>query len=99
MPRRASKAGSTLPPLAESTAFTTVASMEGNASFRVFSACSRGLRGLGGFTGGAGSSEVRFCAEPAGPVLVPEGPLLGVEVWSVVADFCCVAVVSFSSEG
>lgn len=57
MPRSASKAGSTLPPLAVRTAFTTATSIDGKASIRVFSACSRGLRGLGGFAGGGGSSD------------------------------------------
>ena len=55
IPSRALKAGSTLPPLAVRTALTTLASMVGNASFRVFSACCRGLKGRGGLAGGASS--------------------------------------------
>ena len=49
------KAGSTFPPLARSTAFTTAASIDGKASFRVFSACCSGANGRGGL-GGATSS-------------------------------------------
>lgn len=56
-PRRALKAGSTLPPLARSTARTTAASILGNASFRVFSACCIGFPGLGGFGGATSSPE------------------------------------------
>lgn len=56
MPKRALNAGSTFPPLAERTARTTLASMDGKASFKVISACSLGLSGRGGFAGGAGSS-------------------------------------------
>lgn len=56
MPSRALNAGSTWPPLAVKTAFTTAASMVGNASFKVFSACCCGDSGLGGF-GGAASSD------------------------------------------
>jgi len=58
LPRRALKAGSTLPPLAVNTALMTAASMLGNASLRVFSACCCGLRGRGGFGGAASSSTV-----------------------------------------
>lgn len=57
VPRRALKAGSTRPPLADSTAFTTAASMLGKASLRVCSFCCCGLKGRGGF-GGASSSTV-----------------------------------------
>jgi hypothetical protein len=56
MPSRALNAGSTSPPLAVSTALMTPGSIEGNASFRVVSACSRGLSGLGGFVGTGPSS-------------------------------------------
>jgi len=54
-------AGSTLPPLATSTALTTLASMPGKASISVFSACCWGLIGRGGFGGGisVASSEKR----------------------------------------
>src|SRR5271156_3106801 len=52
IPRRALKAGSTAPPLAVRTALIIAASVDGKASFRVISACSRRGRGLGGFTGG-----------------------------------------------
>ena len=55
IPKSALNAGSILPPLALNTAFTTAASMEGNASFNVFSACCSGARGRGGFGGGASS--------------------------------------------
>lgn len=55
LPKSALKAGSTFPPLARSTALTTAASIEGNASFSVFSACCSGDNGRGGF-GGATSS-------------------------------------------
>ena len=55
IPKRALNAGSILPPLALNTAFTTAASIEGNASFKVFSACCSGARGRGGFAGGASS--------------------------------------------
>lgn len=55
MPSRALNAGSTWPPLAARTALTTDASIEGKASFRVVSACSRGFIGRGGFGGGASS--------------------------------------------
>ena len=58
LPKRALKAGSILPPLALNTAFTTAASIEGNASFNVFSACCSGARGRGGFGGGASSMSV-----------------------------------------
>ena len=64
IPRSALKAGSTLPPLARKTAFMTVASILGKASFSVFSACCVGLAGRGGL-GGATSS-----AEPEGSILV-----------------------------
>lgn len=63
LPRRALKAGSTLPPLARSTALTTAASMDGNASFSVFSACCSGANGRGGF-GGATSSPKPGCGAP-----------------------------------
>ena len=57
------KAGSILPPLALNTALTTAASMEGNASFNVFSACCSGARGRGGFGGGTSSMPgCRFAA-------------------------------------
>ena len=49
------KAGSTRPPLARKTALTTVASIEGKASRKVFSACCVGLNGRGGLGGGASS--------------------------------------------
>ena len=71
MPSRALKAGSTCPPLAESTAFTTVASMDGKASLRVASACSRGLIGRGGLGGGASSFGGGLGAET--PLLSPAG--------------------------
>jgi hypothetical protein len=50
------KAGSTLYPLATSTAFTTFESIEGKASTSVVSACACGLSGRGGFAGGVSSS-------------------------------------------
>lgn len=55
------KAGSTFPPLATSTALTTLVSMPGKASMSVFSACWCGLIGRGGFGGGisVASSEKR----------------------------------------
>lgn len=53
MPSKALKAGSTSPLLAVRTALTTAASMVGKASRRVFSFCSRWLRGLAGFEGGS----------------------------------------------
>lgn len=46
------KAGSTLPPLATKTALTTLLSMPGKASIRVFCACCCGDMGRGGFGGG-----------------------------------------------
>ena len=52
------KAGSTFPPLARKTAFTTAASMEGNASLSVFSACCSGANGRGGFGGATSSADV-----------------------------------------
>lgn len=55
MPSRALNAGSTLPPLALSTALTTFVSMVGKASMSVFSACCIGLSGRGGFVGGISS--------------------------------------------
>ncbi len=57
VPSRALKAGSTLPPLATSTAFITLVSSEGKASINVASACAWGLIGLGGFGGGADCSS------------------------------------------
>ena len=57
MPSRALNAGSSRPPLARKTAFTTLASIEGNASLRVFSACCSGPSGRGGFGGAASSPE------------------------------------------
>lgn len=60
LPKRALKAGSTLPPLARSTALTTAASIDGNASFSVFSACCSGAKGRGGL-GGATSSPEPAC--------------------------------------
>jgi hypothetical protein len=58
---RALKAGSTFPPLATRTALTTFASMAGNASINVFSACCCVLMGRGGLGGGisVASSEKR----------------------------------------
>lgn len=55
-PSRALNAGSTLPPLAINTALTTLASMSGKASIKVFSAWTCGLEGRGGFAGGSSSS-------------------------------------------
>ena len=57
IPRSALNAGSTFPPLARNTAFTTAGSIDGNASFRVFSACCSGPSGRGGFGGAASSPE------------------------------------------
>ena len=57
MLKRALKAGSTLPPLARSTAFTTAASIEGKASLRVFSANCWGDNGRGGLGGAISSPE------------------------------------------
>ena len=57
LPRSALNAGSTLPPLARSTAFTTAASIFGKASLRVFSACCIGFTGRGGFGGATSSSK------------------------------------------
>ena len=68
LPSRALKAGSSCPPLARNTALTITASIEGNASFNVFSACCSGANGRGGLGGGA-SSPVRgfgFSGEEAG---------------------------------
>lgn len=53
---KALKAGSTLPPLANNTALTTLMSMLGKASIKVASARAWGLMGRGGFGGGASSS-------------------------------------------
>jgi len=64
-PSRALKAGSTFPPLARKTALTTAASMEGNASLSVFSACCSGANGRGGF-GGATSSTDAGCEKADG---------------------------------
>lgn len=58
IPRSAWKALSRFQPLAINTAFTTVASIVGNASLRVFSASCFGLTGLGGF---GGRSSVGAC--------------------------------------
>ena len=58
-------AGSTFPPLARNTAFTTAASIDGKASFSVFSACCSGPSGPGGF-GGAASSPDPGCGVVAG---------------------------------
>lgn len=52
---KALKAGSTFPPLAKSTAFTTLRSIAGKASMRVASASAFGSTGLGGFGGGGGA--------------------------------------------
>jgi hypothetical protein len=78
LPSSALKAGSTRPPLAVRTAFTTAASMLGKASFRVFSACCCGLRGRGGFGGGTSSSStvgfggaVVACTSPS-PLTIPD---------------------------
>lgn len=54
------KAGSTRPPLARKTALTTAASMEGKASFKVFSACCSGANGRGGLGGGTSSPALGF---------------------------------------
>lgn len=61
------KAGSTCPPLARKTALTTAASIEGKASFKVFSACCSGANGRGGLGGGASSAapEVGFSVATA----------------------------------
>lgn len=58
IPRSALNAGSICPPLAVKTALTTTASMLGNASFRVFSACCCGLSGRGGLGGGMSSARI-----------------------------------------
>lgn len=58
-------AGSTFPPLATSTAFTTVVSISGNASISVFCACTCGSTGRGGFCGGISSA----CSENLTPCL------------------------------
>ena len=50
-------AGSTFPPLARSTALTTAASMDGKASFKVFSACCSGFNGRGGLGGPTSSPD------------------------------------------
>jgi len=55
MPSNALKAGSNWPLLAVKTALTIEVSIDGKASRRVSSACSRGLSGRGGFAGGASS--------------------------------------------
>lgn len=57
MPSNALKAGSSLPPLARKTALTTAASIAGNASFKVVSACCSGANGRGGFGGATSSPE------------------------------------------
>ena len=62
MPRRALKAGSARPPLARKTALTTAASIVGNASFSVFSACCSGANGRGGFGGATSSPEPGWVA-------------------------------------
>ena len=71
MPRSALKAGSTCPPLAVKTALTTELSIEGNASLKVFSACSLGLSGRGGFGGGFSIVEVGFGGEAAVDSMAP----------------------------
>ena len=58
VPSKALNAGSTFPPLAIRTALTTAASIEGNASRKVFSACCCGFKGRGGFGGGVSSTSV-----------------------------------------
>ncbi len=67
IPSRALKAGSTLPPLARRIALMTAPSIDGKASFRVFSACCSGFNGRGGF-GGATSSPELGCAAVVGVV-------------------------------
>lgn len=64
-PRSALNARSTFQLLAFKTALTTEASMLGKASLKVFSDCSLGLRGLGGFGGAAGGVSVSGCCAGA----------------------------------
>lgn len=60
-PNRALNARSTFQLLAFKTALTTASSTVGNASFSVFTDCSRGLKGRGGFGGAAGGVSVAVC--------------------------------------
>jgi hypothetical protein len=98
MPRSASKAGSTLPPLADRTAFTTERSIEGKASVRVFSACSLGLRGLAGFAGGGGSSDDGSAGEAEAFVVFLGALSLGLEVCLDPVESRSVFVLSFLAE-
>lgn len=69
------KAGSTRPPLARNTALTTVASMEGKASLKVFSACCSGPNGRGGLGGGASSPPPDAGFSTGTPDFEGEGPI------------------------
>lgn len=60
-PRRALNARSTFQLLALRIALITPASIEGKASFSVFSDCSLGFSGRGGFGGAAGGVSVAVC--------------------------------------
>ena len=64
LPSRALKAGSTLPPLALSTALMTVSSTVGNASFKIMTFFWASVSGRGGFGGAVSAGE--SCA--VGPV-------------------------------
>lgn len=70
-PSKALNARSTFQLLALRTALMTARSIEGKASFKVFSDCSLGLKGLGGFGGADGGVSVVFCE-----ACWPEGALL-----------------------
>lgn len=72
-PSSAWKARSRLYPLAVKTAFTTDASMDGNASFSCSSACCRGLSGRGGFGGAGASSALGVSALEVVVVVVVSG--------------------------